>query len=68
MLCAENEYSTISETQKALAEGGLTVKALVQQYLTAIKELDSKLNAITVVNEHALEDAEKLDVRNSPML
>lgn len=68
MLCAENEYSTISETQKALAEGRLTYKALVQQYLTAIKELDPKLNAMTVVNEHALEDAEKLDVRALPIL
>lgn len=63
MLCAENEYLSICEAQKAFAEGKTTVKTLVQQYLTAIKELDPKLNAITVLNEHALEDAEKLDVR-----
>lgn len=62
MLQADTEYRSIAEVQKALSNGDSTAKALVQQCLNSIEKLDPELNAITAVNEHALEDAEKLDV------
>lgn len=53
---------SIAETQKAYANKDTSVKAVVEQYLKAIDELDPELNAITFVNKEALRDAEQLDV------
>lgn len=62
MLQADTPYRSISEVQRAYSDGKTTVKQVVQQYLTSIECFNQELNAITVLNEHALEDAEKLDV------
>ena len=56
--------STIAAQQKAMAEGRITSKALVQVYLNRIAAFDQKgprLNAIITVNPKALEQAEALD-------
>lgn len=68
MLRFEQPYQSISEAQEAISNGKTTVKALVEGYLKAIKELDPQLNAITALNEHAVADAEKLDVRSLEFL
>lgn len=62
MLHSGIEYRSIAEVQSAIADGKTTAKALVEQYLGAIARLDDKLQAITVLNHHALEDVEKLEV------
>jgi Asp-tRNA(Asn)/Glu-tRNA(Gln) amidotransferase A subunit family amidase len=62
MISADTRYRSISEAQKAIADGEVTVKGLVQEYLSAMKQLDPQLNAITVTNKDALKDAEALDV------
>ena len=64
MLQASQDHYSIADAQKAIQDGQITVRALVERYLKAIEELNPQLNAVTVVNEHALEDAEKLDVRH----
>jgi amidase len=53
--------STIREMQTAMAEGRITAREIVQQYLTRIAKYEDKLNAVIVVNPHALEEAEALD-------
>src|SRR5262245_51806306 len=53
--------STIREMQTAMAEGRITSREIVQQYLTRIATYEDKLNAVIVVNSHALEEAEMLD-------
>jgi amidase len=53
--------STISEMQTAMAEGRITSREIVRQYLTRIATYEDKLNAVIVVNPHALEEAEALD-------
>ena len=53
--------STIREMQTAMAEGHITAREIVQQYLTRIATYEDKLNAVIVVNPHALEEAEALD-------
>jgi amidase len=53
--------STIREMQKAMAEGRVTSREIVRQYLTRIATYEDKLNAVIVVNPHALEEAEALD-------
>ena len=53
--------STIREMQTAMAEGRITAREIVQQYLTRIATYEDKLNAVIVVNPHALEEAEALD-------
>ena len=62
MIEADNAYKSVSEVQKAISNGKTTVKAVVEQYLKAIEELNPKLNAILALNGKAVEDAEKLDV------
>ena len=62
MLEANHKYRSIAEIQKAISDGKTTVRAIVEQYLKAIEELDPELNAVTAVNKRALDDAEKLDV------
>src|SRR5262249_48396799 len=53
--------STIREMQTAMAEGRVTAREIVRQYLTRIATYEDKLNAVIVVNPHALEEAEALD-------
>src|SRR5215468_1099282 len=53
--------STIREMQTAMTEGRITSREIVQQYLTRIATYEDKLNAVIVVNPHALEEAEALD-------
>jgi len=53
--------STIREMQTAMAEGRITSREIVQQYLMRIATYEDKLNAVIVVNPHALEEAEVLD-------
>jgi amidase len=50
--------STIREMQTAMQQGRITSREIVQQYLTRIATYEDKLNAIIVVNPHALEEAE----------
>ncbi|KAK4570302.1 hypothetical protein LTR86_002382 [Recurvomyces mirabilis] len=61
MLTAQTPYRTISEVQEAIQTGKTTVKEITKQYLEAIKQLDGEINAITALNEKALEDADDLD-------
>src|SRR5262249_24256128 len=53
--------STIREMQTAMAEGRITAREIVQQYLTRIATYEAKLNAVIVVNPHAIEEAQALD-------
>lgn len=55
------QYRSLTELQKAYQGGTTTVAAVTEQYLAAIESLQS-LNAITVVNPKAVEEAAKLDV------
>ena len=62
MLTASHELQSVAEVQKGFTDGNTTVKAVVEQHLKAIEQLNTKLNAVTVINENALQDAEGLDV------
>ena len=53
--------SSIREMQTAMAEGRVTAREIVRQYLTRIATYEDKLNAVIVVNPRALEEAEALD-------
>jgi Asp-tRNA(Asn)/Glu-tRNA(Gln) amidotransferase A subunit family amidase len=56
--------TSIADEQKAMTEGRVTSKALVQAYLARIEAFDHKgprLNAMISLNPHALEEAEALD-------
>jgi Asp-tRNA(Asn)/Glu-tRNA(Gln) amidotransferase A subunit family amidase len=56
--------SSIAEEQKAMAEGRVTSRALVQAYLNRIEAFDHRgprLNALIMVNPNALREAEALD-------
>jgi Asp-tRNA(Asn)/Glu-tRNA(Gln) amidotransferase A subunit family amidase len=56
--------STIAEEQKAMTEGRVTAKALVQAYLDRIEAFDRRgprLNAVITLNPNALREAEALD-------
>ena len=53
--------SSIRDMQTAMAEGRITSREIVLQYLTRIAMYEDKLNAIVAVNPHALEEAEQLD-------
>src|SRR5260370_41540659 len=56
--------ASIADEQKAMTEGRVTSKALVQAYLNRIQAFDRKgprLNAMITLNPHALSDAEALD-------
>ncbi|MFL5614217.1 MAG: amidase family protein [Gemmatimonadaceae bacterium] len=60
------EETTISEIHSAMRGGGLTCRALVEQYLRRIDAYDKNgpaLNAIVVVNPAALRVADSLDAR-----
>jgi Asp-tRNA(Asn)/Glu-tRNA(Gln) amidotransferase A subunit family amidase len=56
--------ASIADEQKAMAEGRVTSKALVQAYLNRIQAFDQKgphLNAMIALNPRALNEAEVLD-------
>src|SRR6266511_5896736 len=53
--------SSIREMQTAMAERRVTAREIVRQYLTRIGAYEDKLNAVIVVNPHAIEEAEALD-------
>jgi amidase len=53
--------ATIPEMQRAMANGALTSRELVQHYLVRIAVHEDQLNAAIHVNPRALEDAEALD-------
>jgi amidase len=51
----------IADMQKAMQEGRVTSRELVQQYLTRIATYEDKLNAAMTVNPRATKEAEALD-------
>jgi amidase len=53
--------ATIPGMQEAMANGSVTSRELVQQYLARIATYDKKLNAVMTVNPRALQEAEALD-------
>jgi amidase len=53
--------ATIPEMQKALAEGRVTSRGLVEQYLIRIALYDSTLHAVMSINTHALAEADERD-------
>jgi amidase len=53
--------ATIPQMAKALAEGRITSRELVTQYLVRIALYEDRLHAVIVVNPKALEEADVLD-------
>jgi amidase len=53
--------TTIPEMQKAMQEGRVTSRQIVEQYLVRIALYNDKLNAVVTVNPKALQEAERLD-------
>jgi amidase len=53
--------ASIREMQTAMQQGRVTSREIVLQYLTRIATYEDKLNAIIVVNPHALEEADARD-------
>jgi amidase len=53
--------ASIPDTQKALEEGRVTSRQLVEQYLQRIALYEDKLNATMTVNPNALAEADRLD-------
>ena len=53
--------ATIPEMQKAMAEGRVTSRELVTQYLVRIATYDRKLHAVMAINPNALAEAAELD-------
>jgi len=53
--------ATISEMQQAMAEGRVTSRQLVEAHLLRIATYEERVNATIAVNEHALEEADRLD-------
>jgi amidase len=53
--------ATIPDMQKAMKEGRVTSRQLVEQYLVRIALYNSTLNAVMTVNPKALEEADRLD-------
>jgi amidase len=52
---------TIPELQRAMADGRVTSRGLVEAYLARMATYEDRLNAVMTVNRHALADAEALD-------
>lgn len=61
MTATTPQYRSIAELQKVYRAGSTTVKEVTQQYLAAIDGLNGDVNAVTAVNKHAVEQAERLD-------
>ena len=60
------EETTIAAIHEAMLEGRLSCRRLVEGYLARIEAYDKKgpnLNAVILVNPHALEEADRLDAR-----
>jgi amidase len=56
--------SSIADEQKAMTEGRVSSKGLVQSYLNRIEAFDQRgprLNALMTLNPNAIRDAEALD-------
>ncbi|MEK6321917.1 MAG: amidase family protein [Acidobacteriota bacterium] len=53
--------SGIREMQVAMEQGRITSREIVLQYLTRIATYEDKLNAVVLLNRHALEEAEARD-------
>ena len=53
--------ASIAELQEAMAEGRVTSREIVQQYLQRIAYYENTLNAAMAVNRRALEEADRLD-------
>src|SRR5258708_6923823 len=53
--------ASIPEMRVAMAEGRLTSREIVTQYLTRIAMYEDKLHAAITVNRHALEEADACD-------
>ena len=53
--------ATIPDMQKAMLEGRISSRGLVEQYLARIALYEDKLNAVITVNPKALEEADRLD-------
>ena len=55
--------ATIAQLHQAMRAGKLSCRQLVEGYLERIRSYDqpTRLNAIVIVNPHALADADKLD-------
>jgi amidase len=53
--------ATIPEMQKAMKDGRVTSRQIVEQYLVRIALYNDKINAVITVNPKALEEADRLD-------
>ena len=53
--------ATIPEMQQAMEEGRVTSRQLVEAHLQRIGLYEERVNAVISVNEHALEEADRLD-------
>jgi amidase len=53
--------ASIPDLQRAMEEGTLTSRRLVELYLQRIAVYEDRLNAVLAVNPHALAEAERLD-------
>jgi amidase len=53
--------ASIADMQQAMAEGRVTSREIVQQYLTRVAFYEGLLNAAMAVNRRALEEADRLD-------
>jgi len=53
--------ATIPDMQRAMQEGRITSRQIVEQYLVRIALYNDKLNAIVTVNPKALQEADRLD-------
>ena len=53
--------TSIPEMQKAMKDGRVTSRQLVEQYLQRIGLYNSQINAVITVNPKALEEADRLD-------
>ncbi len=53
--------ATIPEMQQAMEEGRITSRELVEAHLLRIALYEDRVNAVIDVNDHALEEAERLD-------
>jgi amidase len=53
--------ATIPEMQKAMQDGRITSRQIVEQYLVRIALYNDKLNAVVTVNPRALQEADRLD-------
>src|SRR5688572_6134991 len=52
---------TIPEMQQAMADGRVTARQIVEQYLQRIALYEDRFNAVMTVNAKALEEADRLD-------